>query len=184
MRPTTTAVLSALLLCFTSCATRSYTFPDRDGLPPDVEALEKARQELDSVPGKKGSGLGDVSWMPFLAMNAEIYSNNNVPDPKGTSYFDVNVYGPLFMFASTEAYRYDEQQRLYERSDGSSYLWGLISSERSDIRVPSGWHVRTETSLLFGILNWPAKYYISNLPIDRLTPVVPIYSEASTEPAK
>lgn len=184
MRSTTNAVLSVLLLGFTSCATRSYSFADRDGLPPDVVALEKAREEHDSVPGKKGTGLGDVSWVPLFAMNAEIYNSSNAPYPKGTTYADFDAYGPLFMFASGEAYHYDEEQRLYERSDEASYLWGLASNERSDIRVPSGWHVRTNTSLLFGLLNWPATYYITNLPIDRTTKVVPTYADASDEPAK
>lgn len=176
MQAITPALLAVLLFGFTACATKSYSFPDRDGLPPDVGALEQARQEMNKVPGKKDAGLGDVSWFPLIAMNAEIYNVSNPPGPKGTTYADFDAYGPLFMFVGGESYRYDQQQRLVQRTDESSVLWGLWSSERKDIRVPSGWYVDSETRLLFGLLRWPAEYYISSLPIDRLTPVVPAYS--------
>lgn len=168
----------AVLLSLASCSTNNYSFAARDGLPPNVEVLEQARQELASAPGSKNNGLGDISWLPLIAMNAEVYNTAHPQMPKGTRYAEFDAFGPLFMFVDAETYQYDEQQRLYERGEDASYLWGLVRSERNDVRVPSGWRVDTETSVLFGLLRWPAEYYMSNLPIDRLTAVVP--SVAST----
>lgn len=178
MQSPSLAVVSVLLLALSSCATSNYRFAARDGLPPDVEVLENARREHAGVSGRKGNGLGDVSWVPLIAMNAEIYNVSNPTMPKGTGYAAFDAYGPLFFIVDAETFHYDEQQRLYERSEDSSYLWGLFRTERNDVRVPSGWRVDTETSLLFGLLRWPAEYYMSNLPIDRLTPVVPPASGA------
>jgi len=181
MQSSTLAFASFLALL--SCSTTNYSFAGRDGLPPNIEVLEQARQELESVPGKTGSGLGDISWLPLIAMSAEIYNVADHQMPKGTGYAAFDAYGPLFMFVASETFQYDEQQRLYERNEDSSYLWGLVRSERNDVRVPSGWRVDTETSILFGLLRWPAEYYMSNLPIDRLTAVVPpASSELVREP--
>lgn len=183
MQSSTLAVASALFLALASCSTNNYSFADRDGLPPNVGVLEQARQELAVVPGKTESGLGDVSWFPLMALNAEIYNVSDPQMPKGTGYTGLNAYGPLFMFVDVETYQYDEQQRLYERAEGSSYLWGLMRSQRNDVRVPSGWRVDTETSILFGLLRWPDDYYTTNLPIDRLTVVEPpASSDSKLEP--
>jgi hypothetical protein len=177
------AVASAFFLALASCSLNNYSFAGRDGLPPNVEVLEQGRQELAAVPGKTENGLGDVSWFPLIALNAEIYNVSDPQMPKGTGYAGLDAYGPLFMFVDVETYQYDEQQRLYERTEGSSYLWGLMRSERTDVRVPSGWRVDREKSILFGLLRWPAEYYTTNLPIDRLTAVVPpASSDSKLEP--
>src|SRR5690606_29449123 len=152
--------VSLLLLSWTSCITRNHKFADRGGELPDVRALEAARQvEVDKR--KNNGGLGDVSWFPLLAMNAEIYNVKKSPWPPGRGYAEFDAYGPLFMFVSAEACSYDEQLQLYERSHDAQYLWGLIRTERNDVRVPSGWRVDTETSLLFGLLRWPNEYYVA-----------------------
>jgi hypothetical protein len=160
MKPTLLAV--ALLLPMTSCMMNNHTphsFPDRGGAP-DIQAMEKARQENASK--NRSGGLGDVSWYPLLALNAETYDASNDPRPKGTRYVDFESYGPLFMFADAEEYHYDEDQQVYEHNIGKSYLWGLYRFERNDVRVPSGWRYDEETSLLFGLMRWPSDAYVTN----------------------
>lgn len=154
--------LSALfLLPLTSCAIKDHTFPERVGAP-DVVALEKARQ-AEEAKGEEG-GLGDLSWYPLLAMNFEIYSSSKPPMPSGTTYAEMDAYGPLFMFADAETFHYDDDQELYERKVEKSYLWGLYRYERDDVRVPMGWRYDEQTSLLFGILRWPSEVYITDEP--------------------
>lgn len=151
--------VAVLLLPMTSCVVRSHRFADRDGAP-DVQMLEEAR--LEQLAKNNNGGLGDVSWLPLLAMNMELYNVSNPPWPKGTGYAEYDAYGPLFMFVDAESFHYDEQQELYERNVQQSYLWGLYRYERDDVRVPSGWRYNEETSLLFGLLRWPSDVYITD----------------------
>ena len=176
-------LLFGLLLGLVSCSTSNYHFAARDGLPPDVKILEQARQQVGVAKGGKHKGLGDVSWFPLIAMNGELY---NVAAPEmasGTGYAEFDAYGPLFMFVDGESFHYDEQQRLYERKQGSRYLWGLVNSERNEVRVPSGWRVAAETSILFGLLRWPSEEYVSTLALDRLTPVVGLVPDRAGDDA-
>jgi len=165
-------VVTLLLLALASCVTQNHKFADRHGQLPDIQALAAARQ-LEVEKHKNNGGLGDVSWFPLLAMNAEIYNVKSPPWPAGTGYAEFDAYGPLFMFVDAEACSYDEQQKLYERNHDAQYLWGLYRSERNDVRVPSGWRVDTETSLLFGLLRWPNEFYVKTLPYDLSTGDVP-----------
>ena len=161
-------VVSCLLVTFTSCVSNNFRFADRNGGLPHVKALETARQaELEK--NNKG-GLGDVMWLPLLTMKAEIYNEPSAVWPKGTGYADYDAYGPLFMFADSDVCHYDEQQRLYERNLASQYLWGLYKSEQNEVRVPTGWRVDHETSLLFGLLRWPETIYVESLPYDAEQP--------------
>ncbi|MGK0201020.1 MAG: hypothetical protein ACI89X_001430 [Planctomycetota bacterium] len=147
------------LLSMTSCVMRSHTFPDRVGAP-DVQALEKMRQE--QLAKKDTGGLGAFAWYPLLSMSFEGYNVSNPPLPSGTSYAELDAFGPLLMFADGDAFHYDEKQELYERNIEQSYLWGFYRYERDDVRVPYGWRYREETSILFGLLRWPSNVYISD----------------------
>jgi hypothetical protein len=153
----TSLVVALLLLPMTSCVMRSHTFFDRNGAP-DVHELEKARQQ-ELAKNDEGV-LDDVSWCPLLALNMERYDVAKAPFQSGTTYIEVDAFGPLFMCIDSDAYHYDEKQMLYERGTLKSYLWGLYRYERNDVRVSSGWRYDAEKSLLFGLLRWPSMAYI------------------------
>ena len=154
----TSLAIVILVLSMTSCVMRSHTFADRNGAP-DVQALEKMRQE--QLAKKVTGGLGDVAWYPLLSMNFEIYNVSNPPLLSGTTYSEIDAFGPLFMIADSGVFHYDEKQELYEREILQSYLWGLYRYGRNDVRVPNGWRYDEEKSLLFGLLRWPNKVYIA-----------------------
>ena len=66
-------------------------------------------------------------------------------------------------FAQSEIYKwYDEEGKLYEQLDHTSALWGLWWSKDTRVRVPTGWRVESESSLLFGLLRWPSSYYVDD----------------------
>lgn len=155
----TSLAIVILLLSMTSCVVSDHTFADRNGAP-DVQALEKMRQE--QLAKKEPGGLGDFAWYPLLSMSFEVYNVSKPPLPSGTTYSELDAFGPLFMFADGDAFHYDEKQELYERNIEQSYLWGLYRHERDDVRVPYGWRYQEETSILFGLLRWPSKVYISD----------------------
>tara|TARA_R110002072_G_scaffold299403_6_gene474992 strand:- start:40242 stop:40814 length:573 start_codon:yes stop_codon:yes gene_type:complete len=152
-------VVAFLPLVMTSCVVSNHHFGDRDGAP-DVAALEQARQER--MARNDTGGLGDVTWIPLLTTNFEIYNVSNPPWPAGTGYAELDAYGPLFMFVDGDAFHYDENQELYERNIEQSYFWGLYRYERDDVRVPSGWRYNEQTSILFGLLRWPSRVYITD----------------------
>lgn len=147
-----------LLLPMTSCVIRTHTFADRNGTP-DAQELEKAYQE--KLASSDDGVLADMFWCPMLAMNLEVYNAAKAPMQSGTTYSEVDAFGPLFMFADGDAFHYDEKQELYEREIQQTYFWGLYRYGRNDVRVPSGWRQDEESSILFGLLRWPSKEYIT-----------------------
>lgn len=152
-------LVAILLLPMTSCVMRNHTFADRNGAP-DVHALEKARQEQLA---KSDAGvLTDGSWYPALALNMEFYNVSRPPLPSGTTYSDIDAFGPLFMFIDVDTCYYDETQTLYERKIDQSYLWGLFRYGRVDVRVPYGWRYDEEASVMFGLLRWPSTVYLDD----------------------
>ena len=163
MRTSTISFLPALFVGLASCATSNHRFDDWGGLPPDVQALEQARQELVSTSGAERD-LQDLSWFPLVVMDLKVYAEASPAMQPGTRYSDFESYGPLFMFADAQTCHYDEQQTLYERRQEAIYLWGLLKSKNKQIRVPAGWRLESETRALFGLLRWPSVSYSESLP--------------------
>ncbi|MEZ6037169.1 MAG: hypothetical protein R3F29_06790 [Planctomycetota bacterium] len=151
-------------ICLGACATNHH-FPDRSGAAPDVAALEQARLVLPA--DDETRALGEVRWLPLLNLHGRLYEvTDGVGFPAGTSYSEVDSYGPLFCVAGAEVLHYDADQQLYEREQESSWIWGLYRTTRSDVLTPHGWRVRADTRLLFGLLHWPSDCYTERAPFD------------------
>lgn len=146
-------------LSLAACSTYDDSWPQRDGLP-DLVALEKVRAEDPD----KDDTVGAVAWVPLISMQGEIYGESDPHLAEGTSYVDFDAYGPLFFAGDVEKFHYGEGNELYEREQETHAAWGLWKRTRNDVRVPSGWRVETEASLLWGLLSWPDVYYVTDAP--------------------
>jgi len=163
MRVPTASFVLAMSLALASCATSNYRFADRGDAPPDVQALERAREQRMELGGKQET-LGEASWLPLVAIHGQFYGSPDAEMRKGTRHSELDGYGPIFMFSSSATRHYDEEQRLYERSEASGYVWGLFSSRSNHVRVPGGWRVESDTRALFGLLRWPSVNYVDKDP--------------------
>lgn len=149
--------IAALFL--SACSTFDDSWPQRDGLP-DVAALEKAR----AADPEKDETVGAIAWVPLINLQGEMYGPSDPHLAAGTSYADFDAYGPLFFAGDMEQFHYGDGQELYEREQETHVAWGLWQRKRNDVKVPSGWRVETEASLLWGLLSWPDVYYMPEAP--------------------
>ena len=149
---------AALALFFASCSTYPDSWPESDGSP-DLALLEQQRRDVDS-----DKPISGVSWLPLVRLHGERYGPSKPGLPEGTTYSELYGYGPLLFAGAVHKRHYDEAKALFERGCETYALWGLWQQRRTDVRVPSGWRVEAESSLLFGLLRWPDSYYVDDAP--------------------
>lgn len=163
---------SVLLVCLGACAT-NHQFPARHGAAPDVAALEKARLALPA--DDDTHALGDAAWYPLVWLHGRVYGvEEEGVYPAGTTYSEVDSFGPMFCVADAEICRYDADLQLYEREQESSWIWGFYRTNRSDVLTPHGWRVHEDTRLLFGLLRWPSDAYTPHAPFDAVPHPAPV----------
>ena len=169
--------IAALFL--SACSTYDDAWPQRDGLP-DLAALEQVRADDPD----QDDSVGAFAWIPLVNLQGEIYGPSKPHLAAGTSYTDFDAYGPLFFAGDVEKFHYGQGKELYEREQQTHAAWGLWQRKRNDVKVPSGWRVETEASLLWGLLSWPDVYYVTDAPATvRAASVKAASVQAATEQA-
>jgi hypothetical protein len=121
----------------------------------DVPALATELASRDKDKGKKGDALVDVVYIPFAHMDLQVFAENEdvAHYPAGHAFVSVRSWLPLFGIVDGSVELYDAEQRVYERGDFTSILWGLWTRERTTIPTAHG--ERTERNGRFlWLLDW------------------------------
>lgn len=158
MKPLRVVLLCSTTVLSTSCIS-SYQFPDHGARTPDWQTLEQARDAL-AVDENFNGELSDFLWLPLLTMQFKEYGPSDPLLLAGSTLTEMEAYGPMVMFSGIDRWSFDEQGQLYERYEGSNALW-LWENQETRVRVPSGWRIDSETSLLLGLLHWSTTVYVS-----------------------
>lgn len=153
----TAALLLALFLT-TSCISNHQFADHGDGLP-NVKQLDQALLASNSESAEPA--LHDMTWIPLVTMRIKNYGASEPLMPSGTTFSDIEAYGPLVMFGRQDEWLFDNKSELYEHREHSSVLWGLWTSGVTKVRVPTGWRIESRPRLLWGLLSWPSTFYNS-----------------------
>ena len=142
-----------MLVASSGCIS-NYDFESTRGLP--VERQIEDLSQLKTDRGTPAQGLFDVAWVPLVYGNVELLrpvdtlSEGRVP---GHSVMKLRSYLPLFCAHHTDSSYYDEEAACYERTELTSFLWGLWKSRRVRVATEHGDRVETERQLLW-LLRW------------------------------